>query len=129
MTPEHQEHVDDVLARNERLENRFIAVARRPFTVLLTAIAFVVVLQIVTSIQLIKVQQSNHSILVAHTNELNTVNHAVTATIPGLRAEVTRLDHQLTHADRTIADAVAIILKLARQVKALGGNPGQISLK
>lgn len=66
-------------------------------------------------------------VLVLHT--ASDTNQAVRAQIPGLKAQIKARDKTIADQDYIInKEAVPQLIKLAEQVKSLGGDPGKIIL-
>jgi hypothetical protein len=55
-------------------------------------------------------------------------NYAVTSQIPGLQQQIRARDKTIRDQQSVIEQAVEVITKLARQVQALGGDPGTITI-
>jgi hypothetical protein len=112
---------DDVLEREADLERRtFMAVRRRNYRVTLTAIAAMFTLQIVVLLQLTQVQ--HNSILTQRRNALAILG-AVNEVNDNHR-QLIRMRSELARDRALMVKSVDIILKLSKQVNALGGSLG-----
>lgn len=56
-------------------------------------------------------------------------HNVVTSQIPGLQSQITQRDKTIRDQQDELNQAVAAITKLAKQVKDLGGDPGQITIQ
>lgn len=110
--------MDEVGARSDRLDFDIAAYAlrdaqRRRWVNLL--LAAMVVLNVLTLVITLRVADDTH--------------RAVTAQIPGLETQIATQHEAIADMQSIIDQAVAVILRLAQQVKTLGGDPGDIVLK
>lgn len=78
-------------------------------------LVFIIILSITQSVVLMRLASDNHKVLVSQ--------------LPGLEKQLSDRDKTIKDQQSVIDQAVVIILRLSAQVKSLGGDPGQITLK
>lgn len=110
--------MDDAATRSDQLDHDLAgyvlqdAKRRRRINLVLTGL---VVLNMLTLAVVLLVAQDTH--------------RAVTSQIPGLQAQITAQHKAIADQQSVIDQAIAVIIRLAKQVKSLGGDPGNIIIK
>lgn len=112
----------DVMDRSDRLDERIVVVSNSSHLMMVMALAFVVLLSVAQAVVLLWLATANRSVLVS--------NRAVLESqIPGLKAQIATRDVTISDQANELAQAGDAITKLAKQVAALGGNPGIITIR
>lgn len=102
-------------ARSDRLDSHLMVVSKQRYYGVPIALAIIVALCLTSWVMLLRLTDATH--------------RAVTVQVPGLQAQIQSRDQTISDQQAVLNQAVAAITKLARQVKSLGGDPGEVVLK
>ena len=113
---------ETLVERSDELDRKLMVITFRRHVAIYVLVAFILALSVGQFVVLVRLGGDNHRVLLSQ--------------IPGLQAQIRDRDRTIQVREQTISDqkfelgeAVDAIVKLAAQVKRLGGDPGQIEIK